>query len=200
MERLKALEELCSPDIRHSFFHVVDQATGNSRPTSQLDIYEAASAITLHEGVPEDVRGHFAAALNLLAYSWFCFQFSSTAQFMAYVSVEYALKMRYPSAKKPPPFASLIRRAIDEGLVKDSGFTATRANFPGIGEVHLVPPMFTPADKPYVEALAELLPGLRNTLAHGVISIHNQGPHSVRICAEFINQLFPRPSLETQSA
>lgn len=192
METLKKFEDLCSADARHSVFHVRDSETGQFRPTSQRDIYDAASGIVLHEGVPEDVRSHFAASLNLLAYSWFCFQFSSTAQFFAYVSVEYALKARFPSTKRPS-FASLVRRAIDDGLVTDSGFTIVEAAIPGIGAVHLVPPMFTPADGPYVETLAKLLPSLRNTLAHGVISIHNQGPLSVRICAEFINQLFAAP-------
>lgn len=190
MEKLKGLEELCEPDVRQSFFHVYDSATGQTRQITQQELYESVARIKLHAGIPEDIRSHFAAALNLLAYSWYCFQFNGTAQFMAYVTVEFALKARYPSVKRQS-FASLVRRAIEDGMVKDAGFSVTCANIPGIGEVHVVPPMFVSADRPYVEALAELLPSLRNTLAHGAISIHNQGPHSVLICAEFINQLFP---------
>ncbi len=192
METLKKLEELCEPDIRQSFFLKVDIATGQTRPTQQRDLYDRVAAIELHTGVPEEIRSHFATALNLLVYSWYCYQFNVTAQFMAYVSVEYALKVRYPSDKRQQ-FSSLVRRSVDDGLVKDSGFSQARANIPGIGEVHLIPPMFLSAEKPYVESLAEVMPSLRNTLAHGATSIHNHGPQCVLICAEFINQLFSDP-------
>ena len=118
METLKKLAELCEPDIRQSFFGTVDAASGKTRATTQRDLYDKVSVIQLHAGVPDDVRSHFAAALNLRAYSWYCYQFNVTAQFMAYVSVEFALKTRYPS-DRPQRFKALVRKAVDEGLVQD---------------------------------------------------------------------------------
>lgn len=192
METLKLFENLCTPDVRQSFFRVTNSATGEVSLLRHEDIYDSAASIRLHAGVPEDVASHFSAALNLLAYSWYHYPFNGAAQFMAYVSVEYSLKVRFPSDKRQN-FASLLRRSVSEGLVKDNGFSHCKAHIPGIGEVHVVPPMFVPAEGPYVEALVKLMPGLRNNLAHGVTNIHMQGPQSVRICAELINQLFPVP-------
>lgn len=173
MESLKPLDEITEPDIRNAFFAVTDNSTFTRKLTLN-DIHEAVSAITLSESVPEEIRSHFAQALNLAVYSWFHYPFNVTSQFMGFVTVEFALKKRLNSKKS---FKYLIRRAVNEGLVRDEGFTVTAHR--------------EPSEKTYVETLIEVMPELRNSLAHGSNMLHNNSLSSLRICADFINQLFP---------
>ena len=158
MERLKPLATLTTPDSRQSASSVLDPLTGCFRQVEIGDVYNFANAITLHEGVPEDVRTHFATALNLIAYSWFYYPFNVTAQFIAYVSVESALKLRFAVTGKSS-FSDLVKRAVREGLVKDSGF-AHAALF----QHHQLPPELeffemAPAEvSPYVDTLVQIMP------------------------------------------
>ena len=191
MDRLKPLSELAEQDRRW-----------DDRPIETL--YELAASSALHESVPEVIRSHFATAQNLLAYSWFHYPFNVTAQFLAYVSVEAALKHRYPNLKsqrrpkEAAGFKELVAHAVREGDVVDSGFAHVRwrnelrerelaAGLPWAAAVD------TERIRPYVEVLVNTLPGLRNAFAHGEYMLHDQGAGSVRICAEFINQLFSTP-------
>jgi len=192
METIKPFEALCEPDERQQHFGVRDVKTGAIRKLQESDIYSRAAAIRLHPGVPEDIRSHFATSLNLLAYSWYSYPFNVTAQFMAYVSVEYALKVRFPSTKEQK-FRALVKRAIAEGLIQDSGFSHLATQDRDLGITNVAPPMFIPAERPYVEVLLETMPSLRNNLAHGSNTLHMNGASSVQICADFINQLFPSP-------
>ncbi|MFW5454618.1 hypothetical protein [Thioalkalivibrio sulfidiphilus] len=41
--------------------------------------------------------------------------------------------------------------------------------------------------------LIDVMPSLRNELAHGSPMLHNNALASLRICADFINQLFEQP-------
>ncbi|MFC3117197.1 hypothetical protein [Cellvibrio fontiphilus] len=195
MEKLKALNELCKMDARQSVFPVRDEISQQWRKRTQEETYERISKIQLHENVPEDIRSHFSASLNLLAYSWYCYQFNGTAEFMALVSVEFSLKKIYPS-NKYQKFPILLRRAADENLLKDENFKYANQSIEGIGAVHLIPPMYFSTEKTYVETLVEYLPKMRNSLAHGVISIHNFGIESVFLCSEIINQLFASPETD----
>jgi len=45
----------------------------------------------------------------------------------------------------------------------------------------------------YCATLQKTIPMLRNCLAHGDSMLHEHGALTVRICAELINQLFPKP-------
>jgi hypothetical protein len=183
MNRLKPCSELAIPDSRW-----------NGRPIAA--IYEIASSIRLHPGVPEPVHTHFAAAQNLLAYSWFHYPFNVTAQFMAYVSVEAALKLRYAEQAKSS-FRALVKRAIREGTVTDTGFTHVRQRIEQTETEEATDRRWLAREsmqvKPYVDVLTETMPGLRNSFAHGEYMLHNHGAFHVRICAEFINQLFTEP-------
>jgi hypothetical protein len=103
--------------------------------------------------------------------------------------LEHALRERF-KPKKQTPFKELVRRAVREGLVRDEGFSHIRDNmdlgnlFEGEHEI------FPQQVKKYVEILTESIPFLRNELAHGSPMFHPAGASSVRLCAEFINQLF----------
>ena len=192
METLKPLATLLEPDARQPSFSVFDPELRAFRPFTLEDLYSRVSQIELHSGVPETVRSHFATALNLVAYSWHFYPFNVTAQFMGYVSVEYALRTRYPE-KPVAPFKRLVERAVREGLIQDKGFSHYRDP-----ELNQSPPelqslMIEPPANAYGLALIESIPFLRNSLAHGTSMLHMHGVKSVQMCADFINQLFERP-------
>jgi hypothetical protein len=192
LDRLKPLPELLVPDSRSVDYERFDPDLGAWRRITLEDFYAQIAAISLHAGVPAPVREHFASAHNVLAYSWLYYPFNVTAQFLAYVSIEYALRDRY-NADHKVSFRRLVGRAVTEGLVADSGFS------------HIAPPqerilgspipeISTDTSNAYVKRLVDALPGLRNHLAHGSNMLHNSGLGSVRIASEFINQLFPVPT------
>ena len=172
MEKLKELHEIKEPDERNLYFTVSD-GKGVACRLSLEDIHAHVSSITLHKGVPEDIQSHFAQAQNLAVYSWFHYQFNVTAQLMSFVSVEFALKKKSGTKKS---FKQLIEKAISEGWITDDGFA--------IAKLRENP------EKDYIEVLADVMPKLRNKLAHGTHMLHNNALSSLRICAEFINQLF----------
>lgn len=172
MESLKSLQEVMEPDERNTYFVVTDYSARTRKMTLE-DIYEGVSAISLSESVPEDIRTHFAQAQNLAIYSWFYYPFNVTAQFMGFVSVEFALKSRLG---KRDSFKNLIQKAVKAGLIKDAGFAIAHHR--------------EDSSQSYVETLIEVMPNLRNKLAHGSNMLHNNAVASLRICADFINQLF----------
>lgn len=189
MEELKKLEEVLEPDKRQKHFAVINWEDGEHRPLTLEDIYQSAASIKLHDGVPEEIRSHFATAQNLLVYSWFFYPFNVTAEFLAFVTLEHALRNRF-KPKKETSLKELVKRAVTEGLVRDEGFSHIQ------DRVELDTPFdegfetFPQQVKKYVEILTESIPFLRNELAHGSPMLHPGGAFSVRLCAEFINQLF----------
>ena len=192
MEELKPLHELAEPDERQRFFAMVNKATGESRQLQAKDIHERAKEAALHAGVPEEIRSHFATAQNLVAYSWFYYPFNVAAELQAYVSVEFALRNKYPG-NSAQSFKTLLNRAISEGLVRSDGFTYGRnpvqIEYPP--ELGIQPTSASTHD--YVQEVAEALRSLRNSLAHGTTTLHMKGGTIVFVCAELINQLFPLP-------
>lgn len=191
MEELKKVDETLSPDERQAFFSVVDTATGSSRPLTLNDLYASAASITLHDGVPESIRSHFAAATNLLVYAWFYYPFNVTARFISMVSIEFALRVRFGDSLTP--LKRLVKRAVNEGLIKDDGFSHfERASV--IGDAVTSEGAPTSNAKRYVDTLIEVLPRLRNDLAHGAHMVHPHSTRSVQVAADFINQPFPRPN------
>lgn len=173
METLKSLAELTLPDERNLLFRLID-GNGVSRQLTLQDIHESVAAVSLHDGVPEEIRSHFTQARNLAVYAWFHYQLNVTAQLMGFVSVEYALKLK--TGKSRASFKTLIEMAINEGWISDDGFTvAKHRNTP---------------ESSYVEVLPRVMPSLRNGLAHGTRMLHHESVSSLQTCAEFINQLF----------
>lgn len=121
MEDLKEYNQIMLPDERQNSFVSVNIETGKARQLTLEDIYLKAESIKLNESVPEKVRSHFSTARNLLVYSWYHYPFNVTAQFLAFVTVEMALKVKF-NIEKYQPFKRLVKQAVDEGLVKDEGF------------------------------------------------------------------------------
>jgi hypothetical protein len=191
MEELKRFTEIQEPDERQKAIAVINHVSGQYRPRTLRDIYDGAASMKLHSGVPEKIRSHFATAQNLLVYSWFFYPFNVTSQFLAFVTVEFALK-EILKPKKYLSFKQLLSQAVAQGLVKDEGFSHLREQQEIDEQMFQETGMEQETVKSYVETLIETMPYLRNELAHGSQMLHPNGASSVRICAEFINQLFLR--------
>ena len=129
-------------------------------------------------------------SINLL-YSSGCsyspYPSNVTAQFLAFVTVEMALKDKF-KIEKYQSFKSLVKRAVEEGLVKDEGFE--HLQYKSDTQELLEKEVMIENVRPYVETLIDVMPKLRNELAHGSNIIHMNGSVSVKICADFINQLY----------
>lgn len=191
VEFLKKFQDVTNPDPRYEFFHKIDRSTGSTRPITLEDIYSDVAKITLHAGVPDEIRSHFATSLNLLVYSWFYYPFGVAAHFNALVTIESALKKLF-NEEKHVSFARLIEKAVKNGLVKDSGFSMVRDQHRYGGVFGQDPEIDLESIEPYVTTLIKALPALRNSLAHGTYMLHPNGFPLVKICAEFINQLFTK--------
>lgn len=187
MEELKPLAKLVEPDERHLFFEQFDPETCEYRPLRQEDIYKRAAEVSLHAGVPETIRSHFATALNLLAYSWFYYPFNVTAELLGYVSVEFALKTKYPENKRAS-LKTLLERAIYDGLLTEAGFSVGRR-----AEEVEAHHRASPPNRDLLNQVLGAMRELRNDLAHGNSTVHMTGAAAVLFCAELINQLYPMP-------
>lgn len=173
MERLKSIAGLTEPDERNLLFSRIT-STG-VQPRSLKLIYDTISSVSLHDGVPEDVRHHFLQAQHLAIYAWYYYPFHTTAELLSAVSIEYALKVK--SGRKNGGLGQLVRLAVEKGWVTDEGFS-------------FAPPQ-REGKKRYVEEMMEWLPGLRNSLGHGSSAMGMESYTGVKVAAEFINQLFP---------
>ena len=193
MEKLKKLDEITEPDERQKAFAVVNQISGECRSLTLKDLHENAVSIKLHDGVPEVIRNHFATAQNLLLYSWFFYPFNVTADFLALVTVEFALKERLkPIIRKS--FKELVKQAVSDGLVKDEGFSHFRRYSEFDDDMEEDMGMMSQQVKNYGDILVDVMPYLRNELAHGSGMLYPSGASLIRRCAEFINQLFSEKS------
>ena len=172
MESIKPLNEILKPDFRNAV-RCVSFPGKPSRSVDLEDIHSWISDITLNEHVPDDVRTQFVQAQNLAIYSWFCYQFHTTSELAAFAAVEMALKRRYNSKAT---LAQLIKRAARDGLITDQEFSVGRNR--------------EPDGRRYIDVLSEVMPQLRNDLAHGSTTMHPFSYTSLHICADFINQVF----------
>ena len=172
MESIKPLNEILEPDFRNTIRQVSFPGV-SPRPIDLEDMHSRISEITLDKNVPDDVRTQFVQAQNLAVYAWFCYQFHTTSELAAFAAVEMGLRRRYSSKSS---LAHLIRRAAQDGLITDQGFSVGRNR--------------EPDGRRYVDILSEVLPTLRNVLAHGSTTMHPFSYTSLHICADFINQVF----------
>ena len=201
MEEFKQFDQIYEPDLRRTSSVTLNLKTNEIFRTRLEDLYNLVKNLDLDENVPNEIRSHFQIARNLFIYSWFFYPFSVTAQFHALISIEYALQTYYADRSpivlskgwKPKPFPgfkSLIKRALDDGRITDEGFSQTQ--MPRMASIANSNLRLNerPEVKKYCEVLVEALPILRNDLAHGSSTLHDQGIDFLIIALEFINQLF----------
>jgi hypothetical protein len=131
-DSLRTVGRATQPDSRTLAFVRVNIQTGETRPTSLEDQYNAVADFRLNECVPEDVAIHFETAKNLYFYSWFVYRFYPVAEQQTLATLEFALRMRQPQfvedyKKKhrfghEPGLGTLLRKAIDDGLIRNEAF------------------------------------------------------------------------------
>ncbi len=167
MERLKPREEVLLPDVRYRNRVNLDHSTGSATEMTIETIYEELEPVTLNSSVPESVRSHFETARNLVVYSWFVYSFNVVAAMHAFASLEMAVKEKAGDDK------TALKNLLDKVFN---------------GRV-LVNEFGPPID------LSKAISWLRNDLAHGSTTVHGQGLAIVRMCADLINELFPKAGL-----
>ena len=177
VEEFKAFDKLLEPDGRWAYFITQNRETGEKKPYSLPDRYEAVAEIQLPPDVPEAVRSEFNTAKMLCVYAWLYYPLHPMAELKAFATVELALGLRLPDLSKKG-LKVLLTRAVAEGFVTDSGFT------------HIETDKQDP--QRYSRMLPDLIPELRNTLAHGTPLLHPGSLFTVRNCAEIVAQLFQK--------
>jgi hypothetical protein len=197
MESLKTFGEICQRDPRQDFFCIINRIDGTTRKRTLEEFHKRVEKIRLHDGVPEKIRSHFETARNLVIYSWFYYPFNVTAELCAYTSVEYALRIKAGKLSGRPSFRRLLRKAVEENWIRDEGFSHVKRKHDDLRAYNEdLPPDFQIREselaQEYCKNLTESLPFLRNDLAHGSSTLHEQGAFTVQICADLINQLFPK--------
>ncbi len=190
MEELKRLDEMLKPDERMAGF-----------PWMLETDHKRLSEISLAEPVPEDIRSYFETIKNICLYGRFVYAFYGVADGLTYPLLEFALRERLGVRKKDrgESFRKLLHKAIKRGLIRDEGFSHVRRireNQAQMEEIFKVDgsPVFTPPEKDaYLKILASVLPHFRNNFAHPkhqAIVLPQDALFSIRVAAEFINQLY----------
>lgn len=190
VEVLKPLSEIGEPDPRNLLRVFINNQTGDERRNTLKDMHDAVSGITLDPKVPEEIRSQFAVGQNLAVYAWFYYRFYMNAELQALACIEFALRLKLnPQSPGEKNFKAMLRSAVHTGLIKDQGFrffpvplSHGPRQIPAKGGVVTV--------SSYSELLVELLPRMRNNLAHGASTLFDGAPGMLRISADIINQLF----------
>lgn len=189
LDTLKAFDELLEPDSRQRLFAVVNRRSGEARPLTLHDKYQAVEVISLAPCVPDDIREHFDTARNLLVYSWFVYRFNQVAELHAFASLEFALKTK--CGDSPRGLKKLLETAVERRWISDSGFKYYRSG--AITDMSDDGKDSNPDTKnvqEYCRTLVETMPFIRNELAHGSGTLHPNGSTTLAIVADLINQLF----------
>jgi hypothetical protein len=197
MERLKDLPDVLIPDSRMTAFRKADTQRGEFVPITLEDLHRSLAAIELHETVPDEVRSYFETAKNVCLFGWFVYPFFTTAVFLSYTAVEFALRVRLPQVpgRRQPGLGKLMKMAITEGLISDTGFPTLqrrRAYIEALGSTG--DQKHSEGRAAYTSILRDTFPYLRNTFAHPAsltILTPADATSSLVRAAEIINQLFP---------
>ncbi len=206
-DRLRTPKEAIHPDRIQQYFSVLNRRTGESRPKTLDDHYSRINAFSLNEAVPEKIQIHFEVAKNLLLYSWFVYRFIAAAEMHAYATAEYALRQRIGSTVgKKAGLKKLLEKAVSSGLVEDDGFEhyirlrQRAVEFDAIAQEIRAGVITEPIDpQSYARTLVEVIPQLRNDLAHGGDNLGYGTYLTFSLCRDLINQLFPSQSKKEDS-
>lgn len=184
-EALARPDQLFVPDVRSTNLTVVCGI-------QQAHLFHWMTEAELQGSAPNDVRDAYDIARNLFLYSWFQYRFSMVAAQQAISAVEMALRARFGmeglSIKTKnggdKTLRPLLAEAVNRGWITDKGF--------GVW----LPPSRSdgPEGNSYSENLKDILPKIRNWLAHGTNSFSDQGQMKDFIgrSGAMIDQLFPK--------
>jgi len=175
MEEFTKLNEIFEPDDRNLHYVITNQETGETRYLTFKDTYEKIKGIELDYVVPDKIKSQFNIAKNLAVYSWYEYSFHQISEMKAFSTTEDALKCVL--GKNSKGFCSLLKKAVNMGLIKDSGF------------YHILEPD-DPESIEYSQKLPKLISNFRNNLAHGGTTLYPSAIHNLLICRDVINQLY----------
>lgn len=177
MEKFKELSKLTEIDSRHLAFAKV---TGNLPDLEK--IHQLLSKETLNPEVPEDIQSQFNVARNMAIYSYFLYSLAPEVQHKTYTVIEFALRIKseqhqiQKKSSKPMMLRQLLKLALKKGWINDKGFRHVK----------------NPSDSnQWCKDMVDTIPNLRNSQAHGTHLLVPDFYHHIRVCADFINQLFP---------
>ena len=176
VEQLKPAHELTEPDPRRLGWAIRNNETGAVRQLTLDEHYVAVERLALSVPTTDQIETQYNTARNVLLYSWFVYRFTTVAELQAYATLEYALRWKLGCLddERPPTLAPLLRRAAQRGLVVDGQLAHLRGCVPpvytgnGFVDANIDPQVV--AGKGHVALLCEVLPKLRNQLAHGSIN------------------------------
>ena len=106
---MKALEEICKPDSRFSYYCARKTADGcatwaflgeQQKPITLEEYYQEVASIKLHESVSDLVKEQFEVAKNAALYAWFVWDFFDLAAHKALDCFELSLKDLLGKAEK----------------------------------------------------------------------------------------------------
>jgi hypothetical protein len=177
---LKSVDTLadCDPRFRDM---VIVPASGHKRPLQMSDLHSLVAPISLSADVPDEIRHEFDTARNAFVYSWYVYEFATLAEIRCFAALELALRRRLdPSSAnttKSPGLSRLLKTATESGLLRREDFQ-----------------MPSPAGSGEMACSLDLLPMLRNHIAHGNIQLLPQAtPNNMQLCAEVIEAIY-KPS------
>ncbi len=209
--KIKPFDEICIPDRRHSYFVKLDLSTGKTRSNTIEDHYLVISNFKMDASVPEEIQNHFITSCNILLYAWYIYEFISVAKLYSYASLEYALSLRVNKQStdektKIIGLHNLLNYANKEGWFRDERIRQfqrieeTRKQhqeiFKDIRGQNIDDTITyeLPKLESYVTTLIEIIPKMRNELAHGSSSLTFMGQAYLTLenCCDLINQLYIR--------
>ncbi|AQT67188.1 hypothetical protein STSP2_00331 [Anaerohalosphaera lusitana] len=173
-EKLKKYQEIHEPDFRSTVWVRIDRNSEVEKHETLRNLYDDIALIELSSDVPDKIKSQFNIARNLGLYTWYCYSFHQICELKAFSSLEFALREKF--AVKRPGLKKLLKRAVSEGVLTDSCFSHVEIK-----------------DKnstSYCERLIDVIPALRNDLAHGSMTLHHHSIVTLRKCADMINGLF----------
>jgi hypothetical protein len=176
------------------------QPDGSSHSRTFDEWYDAVDEIRLHDNVPEKIRRFFDGAKNVLLYSWFSYEMAPVADLYSCTLVEKALRIKYKcEGKYSPPFADLLKKAIKDKLLNDSGFhipsDSVIRNFKFENEELMFEEYIRTKEEletcqNYIKPICNSLPKARNCMAHGNGGIYPGMRLTLKVNSEIINMLF----------
>ena len=226
---LKSLEEINVPDERCAVFSRYDEH--GLRDDSLPDHYADIAKFQLSQEVPRAVVIQYETAKNIYLYAWYVYRFYPVAEQQALSSLEMGLRNRFPGnlplgygyKDRPnhrPTLAPLLRYAIDQGLIRNEGFSRwhrlvrqrakDRVLFEQIEEMQItdttvqkissdeIVPNAADLDCDFVSVLEKTLPGIRNAYAHGSTRLSNQVLGTFELVKEILIQLYPTDSIKNR--
>ncbi|MYD97449.1 MAG: hypothetical protein F4X98_08700 [Gammaproteobacteria bacterium] len=200
---LKQPAAMFEPDPRSVSLARLDAA--GTHPNTLSDHHRDIAGVQMTAAVPEAIREEFETVRNLYLYSWHVYEFTVPAVLYALALVEKAIKekCRRSGVQRPKHegLKGLLKLSIREGWLANDDFpfalgfareeilpAAAPKSTPTIRSVR----RYAPTGTGFCELLAENLPELRNSAAHGDAGLGFPATalRIVEVCACVANGLF----------